>query len=170
MTISNWLPRCGFWAWSYGRFWRLICTVQAFASRRFLLHYFNGSSVGGIGRSREVGRFSDIYSYIYRKSQLTWIESLLASLTQLYEQANLNYLYCLYTDSRTGLHINKQEVLSACLKEDGLSLQHPILTIQKAIDDLNGSETKDFIKPQAKEMKISRKKWFAANIYLATTC
>ncbi len=73
---------------------------------------------------------------------------------------------------RTGLHINKQEVLSACLKEDGLSLQHPILTIQKAIDDLkwgNGSETKDFIKPKAQEMKISRKNGCrrrAANIYL----
>ncbi len=31
------------------------------ASRRFLLHCFNGSSVGGsqVGRSREVGRFSE---------------------------------------------------------------------------------------------------------------
>ncbi len=44
------------------------------ASRRFLLHCFNGSSVGGsrVGRSREVGRFLEgslgevsLYIYIY---------------------------------------------------------------------------------------------------------
>ncbi len=41
---------------------RLVTVVErseVVASRRFLLHCFNGSSVGGspVGRSREVGRF-----------------------------------------------------------------------------------------------------------------
>ncbi len=58
----------------YGRFWRLICSSvlgprlvtvvessEVVASGRFLLHCFNGSSVGGsrVGRSGEVGRFSE---------------------------------------------------------------------------------------------------------------
>ncbi len=43
---------------------RLVAIVESsevVASRRFLLHCFNGSSVGGsrVGRSREVGRFSE---------------------------------------------------------------------------------------------------------------
>ena len=39
----------------------VVESSEVVASRRFLLHCFNGSSVGGsqVGRSREVGRFSE---------------------------------------------------------------------------------------------------------------
>ncbi len=80
-----------FWAWSYGRLIysssvlrpRLVVVVESsevvasyiLASRRFLLLCFNGSSVGGsrVGRSREVGRFSEgspIYRWMHHQMMM----------------------------------------------------------------------------------------------------
>ncbi len=68
VTISNWLPLNNVGVLGP----RLVSVVESsevVASRRFLLHCFNGSSVGGsrVGRSREVGRFSEgsirVYPY-----------------------------------------------------------------------------------------------------------
>ena len=74
---------------------------------------------------------------------------------------------------RTGIQVMGKEVLSVCLNEDGLQLQHSPNRIRKAIEVLKfgkTSDTKDFLDMKCTDSTVISRKTSvrrrAANIYL----